>query len=155
MAKLASLTQRTTPGVDDEIYATNAGDSVDYTVTRDVFLTNTPTAITTGGGAGTAIDASARWLTVTSGGAAEILTLPAAVVGRVIKGYVATTAFELRTLAASNDLINGVNADGAETTNEALIPADSYFECTAVTSSAWLVTLLDSGGDVVTAPVPG
>ena len=154
MAKLAALTQRTTPGVDDEVYATNAGDSVDYTVTRDVFLTNTPTAITTAGGAGTAIDANARWITVTSGGNNEILTLPAAVVGRVIKGYTADI-FELRTLAASNDLINGVNADGAETTNEAAIPAASYFECTAVTTAAWLVTLLDSGGDVVTAPIPG
>lgn len=81
----------------------------------------------------------------------DIVTLPAPIVGMKIRVYIGGTGCEVRTVAGSNQTINGIDADG---TNELALLADSsyVFECT--TSSAWVVRGFDAAGADLAALVP-
>jgi hypothetical protein len=116
------------------------------TAARNVSVTATADGLTTG-----LIPDYADYVTVTSANADHIVTLPAPVVGKVIRGYVGANGCEIRTVASSNVNINGQDSDG---TKEAAIPATTLFELTCVASTDWILTAADELGAVITAIVP-
>jgi hypothetical protein len=77
-------------------------------------------------------------------------TIASVGVGWKIKGWSAV-AHEMRTPASSNATINNVDADG---TNEAAIPATSYWEVESVISTGWLLRAWTNLGAPITAIVP-
>lgn len=109
-------------------------------------VTATSDGLTTG-----LISVTARHVTITAASANDIATLPAAVVGKEITGFVGTNGCELRTPASSNVKINDVDSDG---TNEAAIPADTNFRLLCVATDKWILTAVTKLGAVVTAIVP-
>jgi len=112
-------------------------------------VTATSDGLTTG-----LVPFDAFYVDVTSASANNIVTLPSTADipnGWSCKGYVGANGCEIRTVAASNSTINGVDADG---TQEAAIPATTLFEVTHVADDTFILSILDEGGDVVTAPVP-
>jgi len=113
---------------------------------QTVAVTATADGLTTG-----LIPTNASFVSVTSGNADHIITLPVGEVGNVIKGWVGANGCELRTLASSNDTINAVDADG---TQEAAIPATTLFEVTCVAAETWVLTAADELGAVITAIIP-
>lgn len=94
------------------------------------------------------------FVTVTSAGANDIVTLPAcaaADAGKKIRGLVTANGCEMRTPAASNATINNVDSDG---TNEAAIPANTTFEAECVAANTWLLKAWSNLGAELTAIVP-
>lgn len=114
--------------------------------TAAVARTATADGLTTG-----AIAAGTRFVAVTSATAASVITLPTAVVGNVIDGWVGANGFELQTPDASNATINTVDCDGA---NEAAIPASTHWRATCVAASTWVLVAWTALGAVITAIVP-
>jgi hypothetical protein len=96
-----------------------------------------------------------RFVEATSPNADFILTLPtasAATRGRVIEIWVVpATNCELRTPAASNQTINGVDSDG---TQEALLAHTHLYRLTQHLATGWLMEKLTALGAVATAVVP-
>ena len=95
-----------------------------------------------------------QFVTVTSGGATRIITLPAlsaSTVGMVIRGYVGGNGFELRvaTADAAKGKINDVT-----THVEAAIPATTFFTVQCVSATQWILTCTTKYGVVLTAIVP-
>ena len=109
-------------------------------------VTATTDGLTTG-----LVSITARHVTVTSDDANKIVTLPAAVAGKVIMLYVGATGCEIRTPAASNVKINNVDSDG---TNELAIPATSLVRFVCVGASDWIATAVDELGAAIAALVP-
>lgn len=100
-------------------------------------------------------DDDGGFVIVTSANANYIITLPSSDdirVGWSVRGWVGATGCEMRTEAGSDETINGVNADGD--TKEAAIPATTLFRATKVAADTFILSILDEGGDEVTAPVP-
>lgn len=94
------------------------------------------------------------FLTVTSGNAAYIITLPSSDdirVGWNVRGWVGANGCEMRTEASSNETINGVDADGSQ---EAALPATTLFQVWKVAADTFILNIIDEGGDEATAPVP-
>ena len=95
-----------------------------------------------------------QFVTVTSGAAARIITLPATTassVGRVIRGWVGANGFELRVATADAATVK-IND---KTTNvEAAIPATTLFKVECVSATEWILTATDELGAVITAIVP-
>jgi hypothetical protein len=114
--------------------------------TSSTARTATADGLTTG-----IIAAGTGAVSVTSGNADHIITLPTAVVGNKIWVFAPATAFEVRTPAGSTATINNVNSDG---TNEAAIPANttSLFVCTG--TDKWILMNWTNLGAVTTAIVP-
>ena len=108
------------------------------------------TAPADGTGTG-AIAPGTRFVAITSGNSAHIITLPAAVVGNVIEMWVGANGCELRTPAASGATINGVNSDG---TNQAALPATTLVRAICVAANTWIVDIMDEAGDDIAALVP-
>jgi len=92
-----------------------------------------------------------QFVTVTSASANNIIALPAGLAGTRVRGWVGANGFELRTVAAGNATINTVDSDG---TNEAAIPATTYFECECVATDTWVLKAWDELGAPITAIVP-
>lgn len=97
------------------------------------------------------IPAGTQHVTVTSASASNIVTLPAAVIGTVIHGYVGANGCEMRTPASSNATINDVDSDG---TNQAAIPATTLFRAHCVSATGWILLAWDELGAPITAIVP-
>lgn len=114
--------------------------------TEAVAVTATADGLTTG-----LIPANTGYVTITSANADHIATLPAPVVGTVIRGYVGANGCELRTVASSNVKINEQDGDG---TKEAALPATTLFEVTCTSSTTWILRAWDELGAVITAIVP-
>lgn len=109
-------------------------------------VTATADGLTTG-----LVSTTARHITVTSASADNIVTLPAASVGKEITGYVGANGCELRTPAASGVKINDVDSDG---TNEAAIPATTYFRLKCVAADLWILEGVTELGADIAAIVP-
>lgn len=109
-------------------------------------ITATVGGLTTG-----LILASDRWVTITSGDAAHIVTLPAiadVALGQKIEGLNGGTACEMRTPASSGTTINGTNGDSLES----VIAANAYFEAQKISATGWRLTT--QVGATIASPVP-
>lgn len=109
-------------------------------------VTATADGLTTG-----AIPAGASFVAVTSDNADKIVTLPAPVVGHVVRIQVGATGCELRTVASSNVKINDVDADG---TNELALAADQHYICECISATEWIVRGFTALGADAAALVP-
>lgn len=95
--------------------------------------------------------ATDSYITVTSAGANDIITLPAIAtvpLGKEIWGKNGAIACEMRTPALSNTPINGTDADNTE----AVIAANVAFMAKKVSATDW--ALLTLTGGAVAAPTP-
>lgn len=125
----------------DVIYQLPDAPAGTYPVVANVVQARTTTAdgLTTG-----TISAGVNHVTVTSGGANEIIILPAPVVGAQIVIHAGATGFELRSSAPATIAINaGSGADA-----ESAIAADSTCFLTCVSATAWKGYFMDADGDV-------
>lgn len=132
-----------------EVLFTNHVNAAKMQPLPDIEVTATSDGLTTG-----LIPQHARYVSVTSGNADHIITLPdgsAKYVGTSIRGYVGATGCEMRTPATSGATINGVDSDG---TNEAALPATTMFEATLVAADTWILRAWDEGGDDIAGIVP-
>ena len=91
------------------------------------------------------------WVTIESPNSAYIVTLPDAAVGARIRGWIGANGAEVRTPALSGETINSVDSDG---TNQAALPATTYFEFERVTATGWILKAWDELGAVVGPIVP-
>ena len=105
---------------------------------------------TVGGGTTGLIPATAQHINVTSGAATEQISLPAAIVGKKITGYVGANGCELISAVAAHKVNNVV----VGATNEAAIPATTYFELVYVATNEWILTATTELGAVITAIIP-
>lgn len=90
---------------------------------------------------------------VTSADAAHIITCPEIAgmfIGQQIKGSIGATGCELRTVAASGTTINNVDADG---TNQAAIPASTFFVITKASATNFILEVYAVAG-TRTIPIP-
>ena len=108
------------------------------------------TATATGLGLGVIGDGT-EWVEIESANAAYIVTLPDAEPKKIIRGYIGANGCEVRTPALSGETINGVDSDGS---NQAALPATTYFEFHGVSKTAWLLFAWDELGAVISAIVP-
>jgi hypothetical protein len=99
---------------------------------------------TTGGGTTGLIPASAQFVAVTSDSADKQISLPAATVGKTIRGFIGTNGCEVISAVAA-DKINDVVV-GA--TNEAALVANTLFVFTYTHTNNWLLTTYDIKGEV-------
>ena len=105
-----------------------------------VARTTTATGATTG-----TIAAGTSVVSVTSGGANEIIILPAPVIGNVIRLIEdGTTGYELRTSAPASIGINGGTASGGES---AVPGATTVTQCVCVSATNWICNTFDADGD--------
>lgn len=107
-------------------------------------------ATSTGLGTGI-IPAGEEWVTIESGNSAYIVTLPDSSPGASICGWIGANGCEVRTPALSGDTINDVDSDGS---NQAALPATTYFEFRRVTATGWLLRAWDQLGAPITAIIP-
>lgn len=128
------------------------GDTVALTaLTTSAGYQATATAVVaTSGGASIASNVSVVTTTVTTD-ADDVVILPPPVVGVKIRLYVGATGHEIRTVAASNVLVNNVDCDG---TNELALAANSsvIFEC--ISATAWIAYGRNNLGADLAALVP-
>jgi hypothetical protein len=110
-------------------------------------VTATVDGLTTG-----LIPSNASHITVTCDNADKIITLPAPVVGMMIRIVTPATGCELRTVASSGVKINDVNSDG--TANECALVADSHFICECISATEWIVRGFSKLGADIAALVP-
>ena len=123
-----------------------------YNGSSDIALSGTSAVTATANGLTTGlISSGTSMVIVTCDDANKIVTLPAAVVGHVIRLYVGANGCEVRTPASSNNTINNVDSDG---TNEAAIPATTLCTFTCIAANAWILEAVDELGAVITAIVP-
>lgn len=111
---------------------------------------NAAVTATTGGATTGLIPAGASFVTVTSDSADKQISLPAGVIGDVIRILVGTTACELISAVAA-DKVNEVTV-GA--TNELALTAEALYTCTYTKSGFWIVTGETKLGARIAALVP-
>lgn len=109
-------------------------------------VTATADGLTTG-----LISATARHVTVTSGNADHIVTLPASVIGKTLTIRNGATGYEIRTTAGSSIKINDVVSGS---TNECAIPATALVTAVCVSATEWVITAVDKLGAAIAALVP-
>lgn len=117
-------------------------------------LVTTATAATDSTTASSMLSAVDQFVTITSGGATRVITLPAAsatTVGLVIEGVVGANGFELRVATAQ---AASVKLNDVTTSVEAAIPATSTFRVVCISATEWILTAVDEKGAVITAIVP-
>lgn len=110
-------------------------------------LTATADGLTTG-----LIPAGTTFVSATSAGATNALTLPAIAagsIGQTIDIQVATNGYELLTPASSNNTINGVDSDG---TNQLDVAADTLLRCVQVSATGWIAYQVAATTITVVAP---
>lgn len=100
------------------------------------------TATTAGDGTGI-IPAGTAYATVTSSGATKIVSLPAPVVGNVIRLYVGANGYELITSAPATISLNGNTPSAA---HKSSIAANTLVTATCVSATAWVATSLNAAG---------
>jgi hypothetical protein len=136
------------------ITTTNGSEAVTVTPTltgAKIQTTATAVTATANGLDAGIIPAGASVAVVTSDDANKIVTLPAPVVGHVVRIIVGATGCELRTVASSNVAINDVDSDG---TNELALAADSHFICECISATEWIVRGFSNLGADLAALVP-
>jgi len=85
------------------------------------------------------------FVTVTSGGANNIITLPTPTPGTIVwLSELLTTGYELRTDTPASVAINGGDGSGAES---AIAGAIKLVRCVCIDSSEWMCTQFDADGD--------
>jgi len=139
--------------------ATNMGTYNGLTIANSIGrLVTTATASADSTVAGSKLSAVDQFVTVTAGGAARCITLPAAgatTVGLVIEGVVGANGFDLRVATADAMTVKLNDVTGAVTVGvEAAIPATSSFKVICVSATEWVLTATDEKGAVITAIVP-
>lgn len=97
------------------------------------------------------ISVDTAFVTVTSAGANNIITLPAPVVGKVIYLRNAGTGYELRTSAPATIAINGGAGDNAESA----IGANVLVRVVCDTATTWVGTNFATNGTVAATQVAG
>ena len=115
---------------------------------------NIPVAITaTSDGLTTGIVAAGTvFIEITAASANDIVAIPApTAIGQRIRGHVGTNGCELRGAVGAALFINDV---AVSITNEAAIPADTYFELDAISLVKYVLHCRTKLGAVVTAIVP-
>jgi len=132
-----------------------AGITADGILLKDGIVGGTTAHTATSNGllAGQLLGAT-QFVTVTSTGANDIISLPKAVgipIGTKIRGMVAATGFELR---VHPDDATTVKINNITTNVEAAIPADTSFVVELISATEWILTALTNLGAVVTAIVP-
>lgn len=133
------------------------GVTIDNALIKDgTFIGKQATATATAAGLTTgALTGSDQFVTVTSGSANDVICLPGeseVSIGTTIRGWVGANGFELRNKAGdATATINGVTG-GA--TNEAAIPATTFFTVVHVATNTWILTAVDELGAVITAIIP-
>lgn len=98
------------------------------------------------------IPADASFVTITSSGATQAVSLPAAsadTIGKELILYVGANGYELLTEASSNDTINGADADG---TNQLDVAANTVLRLVQVSATAWFA--LQQTATAVSAVAP-
>lgn len=98
------------------------------------------------------IAAGTTFVTVTSGGATDAVTLPAAAagtVGQTIDIYVGANGYELLTPASGNNTINTVDSDG---TNQLDVAANTLLRCVQVSATGWMAYQVAATTITVVAP---
>lgn len=133
----------------DEIATSEIADSAVTYAKRASIATATATAdgLTTG-----LIADGTTFVTVTSAGATNAVTLPAIVagtVGQTIDIYVGANGYELLTPASSNNTINTVDSDG---TNQLDVAANTLLRCIQVSSTGWFAYQVAATTITVVAP---
>ena len=126
--------------------ATITGDATINGLTSAAVRAVVPTA--TGATTGLIL-ATDSFVSVTSADAAHVIMLPAApasLIGKVIRGWIGTTACEMRSAGAAST-INGVTTI---TTNQALMTGTGEFTAKVVAAETWIVTYLTEAGVVTT-----
>lgn len=119
---------------------------LDEAAGSDRAVTSTADGLTTG-----LLAAGDTFVTVTSAGANNIVTLPAIAdvpLGKEIWGKNGGTAFEMRTPSASTTKINGGDAHS----NESVVAANATFLAKKVAADEW--TLVTYAPGAVAVPVP-
>jgi len=99
------------------------------------------------------IPSGAAYVTVTSGAANNICSLPVAVVGNIITVYVGANGFEMQTPDLNAPTINQVDCSGGDT-NEAAIPANTISVFTCYTANAWTLVNYTYAGAFTGAITP-
>ncbi len=128
-----------------------AGITTDGVLLKDGIVGGTTAHIATSDGLTTGqLLGATQFVTVTSAGANNIISLPKAAgipIGTKIRGMVNATGFELR--AHSDDVASVAinNISGANT--EAAIPADTSFKVELISATEWILTALTNLGAVL------
>ena len=134
---------------DAGIYTYDGNDVIDYsgnTINTVYAATATADGLTTG-----LIPENTNFVSVTSGNADHIVTLPTGTAGQIINVYVGANGCEMRTPAASGATINNVDSDG---TNELALAATTSYICTCVATDTWIVRGFTNLGADAAALVP-
>lgn len=98
------------------------------------------------------IPAGSAFVTVTiTNDANDVVILPTAVVGNVIRITVPVTGCELQTAAAGSDTINGVDCSGA---NEMAMAAASVYTLVCELANQWIATGVSAAGAAQATIVP-
>lgn len=136
-----------------DLYATKTivdSDTVDVAATKAIVDAIVADAVadaviaTTGGGGTGLIAAVAQFIKITSDDANKQISLPAAVIGKVIRGSIGANGCEIIS-AVATDKINDVVV-GA--TNEAAILANTNFELVYFATDNWRLITYDIKGEV-------
>lgn len=122
---------------------TNLGITVSMAALNQAASITAEARTATADGTGTgAISVGSTVVIVTSAAATNQIGLPgiaanALPIGYRLEGRVGANGFEMITLAASNETINGVDADG---TNQLDVAANSAFYATVESATGWIVS---------------
>lgn len=142
---------RTGPAFNKRQLAKDAAqDIIDAAVAGAISDTSVAVVATVGGGTTGLIPATANFFTATSDNADKQISLPAAVVGKKMRGLIVGAACELISVVAAhtvNDVVVGA-------TNEAALVQDALYEFEYVATNKWIVTGKTKLGAVIAAIVP-
>jgi len=129
-----------------DLYATKTIVDADTVTLAAIAGDAAPDAVvpTVGGGTTGLIPANAQFIDVTSADATHQISLPAATIGKTIRGFVGTNGCEVISVVAA-DKINNVVV-GA--TNEAALPASTFFVFTYTIANNWILTTYSLLGEV-------
>lgn len=132
----------TAPATRKAAARTNLGITANIAVLNQAVSQTVEARTSTADGTGTgAISVGTGLVIVTSAAATNQIALPgiaanALPIGYVVQGRVGANGFEMITLAASNETINGVDADG---TNQLDVAANTVFIATVESATGWQV----------------
>jgi hypothetical protein len=93
------------------------------------------------------IPLGASYVAITSAAAANIVTLPVPVAGRVVHGSIAATGCEIRS-------VTGVTINAVAFPNELALAANSYFKALGASATEWLIKTCTKAGVVSATDIP-
>lgn len=147
-----SVASPTWSSVSEIVTADLADGAVTAAKMRDTAEARTATADGLTTGLVTSPTSAIKFVAVTSAGATDAITLPAAsaaLIGTVIYLTVGANGYELLTPASGNNTINGVDADG---TNQLDVAASTTVRCTCVSATGWIAETIAATSIAITAP---